>query len=90
MKEYKEGKEMKIALELKEERKQEIIDRLNKKKYMVDTNSFGCIWVYGLKNIHNPYAHNALVLENGNLTTGSIEIMLEDINYFEIHLDEAK
>lgn len=81
---------MKIALELKEERKQEIIDRLNKKGYKVDTNSFGCIWVYGLINIHNPYNHNALVLENGNLITGTMEIALEDIKYFEIHSQEVK
>lgn len=81
---------MKIALELKEERKQEIIERLNKKGYDVDTNSYNCIWVYGLKNIHNPYNHDALVLENGNLINGTIEISLEDIKYFEIHVQEAR
>ena len=76
---------MKIALELKDERKQEIIDRLIKKGYEVDTNSFGCIWVYGIKNIHNPYNHEALVLEGGKSII-SAEIKLEDIKYFEIHV----
>lgn len=80
---------MKIALELKEERKQEIIDNLNKRGYEVDTNSCGCVWVYGIKNIHNPYNKEALVLENGKSMI-SAEIKLEDIKYFEIHSQEMR
>ena len=78
---------MKIALELKEERKQEIIERLIKKGYDVNTNSCDCIWVYGIGNIHNPYENkNELVLENGKAII-SARIPMEDIKYFEIHND---
>lgn len=74
---------MKIALELKEENRDKIIDNLIKHDYDIDTRNLGCIWIYGIKNIHNPYNSKGLTLEIGKMT--SVTIDLDDIKYFEIH-----
>lgn len=80
---------MKIALELKENTKEEIINRLIKKGYEVDTNSFGCVWVHGLKNIHWLNGTETLVLENGKSII-SMGIDFKYVKYFEIHSEEVR
>ena len=72
---------IKIAIEIKEKCKEEIINGLKKKNYNVDMNSFMTTWVYDLGNIH--YGKDSIILENG--TMFSYEIKLKDLDYFEIH-----
>lgn len=72
---------LKIALEIKKEVQDVVINDLKKRNYRVDTSSFNTNWIYDLINIR--YGKDSLVLENGNLI--SYNIKLDDLDYFEIH-----
>lgn len=74
---------IKVALEIKEENKAKMIERLKTRKYNVDENSFNTVWVYDLGNVRLSSDKQSIFLENG--TFYSFEVKLDEINYFEIH-----
>jgi len=75
---------IKIAIEIKEDRKEIIREQLKKRNYDVDGVSFNTTWVYGLTNVR--YENNCIFLENGTFYTYKLE--LKDIDYFEVHKQE--
>ena len=75
---------IKIAIEIKEDRKEIIREELKKRNYDIDIVSFNTTWVYDLKNVR--YENNYIFLENGSFYTYKLD--LKDVDYFEIHKQE--
>ena len=75
---------IKIALEIKEDRKEIIREDLKKRNYDIDIVSFNTTWVYDLTNVR--YEKGFISLENN--TFYSYRIDLNDLDYFEIHKQE--
>ena len=77
---------IKIAIELKKDSREKVINELIRKDYEIGYSSFYyTIWVYDLGNIRFDNVNkNSIILENGKTMVG-IRINFNDIEYFEIH-----
>lgn len=74
---------MKISLDFKKDFKDYYLKELEKRNFEIQSEtSFGNVWVYGLSHID--YSKNHIEL-NQEGTMQFIVILLEDLDYFEIH-----
>lgn len=76
---------MKIAVEIKNEKSEELKKQLNRKKYKVFEYGINKIWIYNLGNIR--FGGDCIYLEDGKSIISGV-IKFEDIEYFEIHNQE--
>ena len=75
---------MKIALDFKEDCREEYKANLIKRNFEINEGTFHTIWVYGLSHID--YSKGSIEL-NQTGTMKFFVVLLEDLDFFEIHKD---
>lgn len=78
---------MKIAISFKNNEMEYYVDKLKKNGFDISVNGFNTLWVYNLSVVYTrKYSSlNKLVLETKSDKFETIDINIEDIEYYEVH-----